>query len=39
MAKKEGKLSPVKKWDNEFKLKLEYDIANQKVFKTPLNQL
>ena len=33
MARKEAKLSTVKKWENEFKCKLEYDIANQKVFR------
>ena len=33
MVKKEAKLSTVKKWENEFKWKLEYDKANQKVFR------
>ena len=33
MAKKESKLSAVKKWKNKFKFKLEYDIANQNVFR------
>ena len=33
MAKKEVKLSTVKKRENEFKCKLEYDVANQKVFR------
>ena len=32
-GKKEAKLSTVKKWENKFKCKLEYDIANQKVFR------
>ena len=33
MVKKEAKLSTVKKRVNEFKCKLEYDTANQKVFR------
>ena len=33
MARKEAKLSTVKKWEKVFKCKLEYDIANQKVLR------
>ena len=33
MARKDAILSTAKKWENEFKCNLGYDIAHQKVFR------
>ena len=37
-GKKRSKTVNSKKWENKFKFKLEYDIANQKVFRLCQNQ-